>query len=321
MRKHIEEPIKPNGNMVFSIKKIFLITMIFVVIMGTVGVMATNERVKSVKIILSSGYEMDVMTTNTKVSDILNENHIILLESELSVPSPDEELSDNNTIKITKYSDEEKLNKAIENSFSAEDIIKSYTTIVEKLITVTEEIPYETITKDVSNGGESTQNKVTQAGQNGIKEVVYRVKYQNDEEIERTKISETITKQPVEKIVEVRTITITARAGDSRAATGSKADYQAYAAQRCYDKGWTSYDVECLIKLWNRESGWNIYSSNKHSGAYGIPQALPGSKMASCGSDWRTNYKTQIEWGLNYIAGRYGSPSRAWSSFCSKGWY
>ena len=321
MRKHIEKPVEPNGNMVFSIKKIFLVTLIFVIVMGTVGVMATNERVKSVKIILSSGYEMEVMTTYSKVSDILNENHIILLDSELSVPNPDEEISDNKTIKITKYSDEERLNKAIANSFSSEDIIKSYTTIVEKLITVNEQIPFETITKDVSNGSQATQNKVVQAGQNGIKEVTYRVKYQNDEEIERTKISEKITKEPVNKIVEVRTNTITSRAGDSRAATGSKADYQAYAAQRCYDKGWSSYDVECLIKLWNRESGWNVYSCNKHSGAYGIPQALPGSKMASCGSDWKTNYKTQIEWGLNYIKGRYGSPSNAWASFCKKGWY
>lgn len=321
MRKHIDKPVKPNGNMIFSLKKILLITLILVVIMGTVGVMATNERVKSVKIILSSGYEMNVMTTYTKVSDILNENHIILLDSELSVPNPDEDLYDNNTIQITKYSDEERLDKAIENSFSSEDIINSYSTVVEKMITVNEEIPYETVTKDVSNGDSNKQNKVTQAGQNGIKEVTYRVKYQNETEIERTKISEKIIKNPVDKVIEVRTVTVTARAGDTRAATGSKADYQAYAAEKCYARGWSSYDVECLIKLWNRESGWNIYSSNKYSGAYGIPQALPGSKMAAYGSDWRTNYKTQIDWGLSYIAGRYGSPSRAWASFCSKGWY
>ncbi|WP_067508429.1 lytic transglycosylase domain-containing protein [Actinoplanes sp. TFC3] len=77
----------------------------------------------------------------------------------------------------------------------------------------------------------------------------------------------------------------------------------------------------CLNKLFNRESGWNPSASNPSSGAYGIPQALPGSKMASVASDWRTNAATQIKWGLNYIEGRYNSPCGAWSHSESTGWY
>jgi hypothetical protein len=77
----------------------------------------------------------------------------------------------------------------------------------------------------------------------------------------------------------------------------------------------------CLDKLWKRESGWNHRASNSSSGAYGIPQALPGSKMASEGSDWKTNAATQIEWGLGYIEGRYNSPCGAWSHSESVGWY
>ena len=77
----------------------------------------------------------------------------------------------------------------------------------------------------------------------------------------------------------------------------------------------------CLDKLWKKESGWNHKASNNSSGAYGIPQALPGSKMASKGSDWRTNPATQIKWGLGYIEGRYGSPCKAWSHSQSVGWY
>lgn len=77
----------------------------------------------------------------------------------------------------------------------------------------------------------------------------------------------------------------------------------------------------CLVELWDRESGWSTTSDNPNSSAYGIPQALPGSKMAKFGKDWRTNYKTQIKWGLSYIDGRYGTPCGAWSAFQGKGWY
>ena len=77
----------------------------------------------------------------------------------------------------------------------------------------------------------------------------------------------------------------------------------------------------CLDQLWNRESGWSLTASNASSGAYGIPQSLPGSKMASAGADWQTNPATQITWGLSYIAGRYGSPCAAWAHSQSSGWY
>jgi len=77
----------------------------------------------------------------------------------------------------------------------------------------------------------------------------------------------------------------------------------------------------CLDQLWNRESGWSLTASNASSGAYGIPQSLPGSKMSSAGADWQTNPATQITWGLSYIADRYGSPCAAWAHSQSSGWY
>lgn len=85
--------------------------------------------------------------------------------------------------------------------------------------------------------------------------------------------------------------------------------------------GWGADQFSCLDALWTRESGWNPRATNPSSGAYGIPQALPGSKMSAYGADWRTNPVTQIEWGLAYIDGRYGSPCGAWNAFQSKGWY
>ena len=87
------------------------------------------------------------------------------------------------------------------------------------------------------------------------------------------------------------------------------------------DAGFKIDQFPCLDKLWKKESGWDHRASNSGSGAYGIPQALPGSKMASVGSDWRTNPATQIKWGLNYIEGRYDTPCNAWSHSQSTGWY
>jgi len=87
------------------------------------------------------------------------------------------------------------------------------------------------------------------------------------------------------------------------------------------DFGWSSSQFGCLDSLWNRESGWNIHADNPGSSAYGIPQALPGSKMASAGPDWENNPVTQITWGLGYIQDRYGSPCGAWGHSQGYGWY
>ncbi|MFB9621823.1 aggregation-promoting factor C-terminal-like domain-containing protein [Nonomuraea helvata] len=84
--------------------------------------------------------------------------------------------------------------------------------------------------------------------------------------------------------------------------------------------GWSD-QWGCLERLWTKESGWNERAMNRYSGAYGIPQSLPGSKMASAGADWQTNAATQIKWGLGYIKGRYGTPCAAWGHSQSVGWY
>lgn len=104
--------------------------------------------------------------------------------------------------------------------------------------------------------------------------------------------------------------------------TASSNEYQQYAHDLCINTyGWSENDFTCLVKLWNRESGWNPNAHNKSSGAHGIPQSLPASKMASEGDDYYTNGYTQIRWGLKYIAGRYGTPSAAWAHSESHNWY
>lgn len=96
---------------------------------------------------------------------------------------------------------------------------------------------------------------------------------------------------------------------------------QAIAAEKVAARGWGSSEFDCLVALWNKESGWRINAYNASSGAYGIPQALPGNKMASAGADWETSASTQIDWGLGYITSRYGSPCGAWQSSVDRGWY
>ena len=85
--------------------------------------------------------------------------------------------------------------------------------------------------------------------------------------------------------------------------------------------GWSSSQFSCLDPLWEHESRWSVTAANPGSGAFGIPQALPGSRMASAGPDWQTSAATQITWGMQYIRGTYGSPCAAWSHERAASWY
>jgi hypothetical protein len=96
---------------------------------------------------------------------------------------------------------------------------------------------------------------------------------------------------------------------------------QAIAYELVLARGWDTGEYDCLVALWTRESHWNVYAENPTSGAYGIPQALPGDKMATVAADWRTNPETQIIWGIGYIEGRYQTPCGAWAHSELKGWY
>lgn len=100
--------------------------------------------------------------------------------------------------------------------------------------------------------------------------------------------------------------------GDPRSIAASMAS-QSY--------GWGSGEFSCLDSLWVKESSWQVHASNPSSGAYGIPQALPGGRMSTYGADWRDNPVTQIQWGLAYIHQSYGTPCSAWATSQSQGWY
>ena len=189
-----------------SIMKIIGVSLIFILIFG-VSVMATEIDIRSVEIKMANGYEMTVVTTKTNVAEILADNNIVIEEDERVSPDLDETINENNKIVITNKSEQEvQIAKISESGIETtlDEILKSYSPIIEKIVVEQENIPFETITKDASQGSTDTKNKVIQQGVDGIKEVTYKIKYQNDEEIERVKLSEQIIKEPVDKIVQVQ---------------------------------------------------------------------------------------------------------------------
>lgn len=197
-----------------SIMKIICVSIILILISG-IGVMAVNTNLKDAKIILQNGYEMTVLTSKSTINEILDENNIMLDESQKTIPDGNEEISAGSVIKIVDKSyNEVQIAKVSEEGVQTtlDEILNNYAPITEKIVTEQVEIPYETITKNATGASTNTNNKVLQQGKNGLKEVTYKIKYQNEVEIEKIQLSEKIIKEPVNKIVQVTKIT-TSRSG------------------------------------------------------------------------------------------------------------
>lgn len=207
-----------------SIMKIICVSIILILISG-IGVMAVNTKLNDIKITLQNGYEMTVLTSKTKVSDILEENNIILEENQKTIPDIDSEVTSGQNIQITDKSyNEVQIAKISENGVetSLNQLLENYAPITEKIVKEQVVIPFETITKNTTENTEGTKNKVLQEGKDGLKEVTYKVKYQNDIEIEKTVISEVVLQEPVNKIVQVQK-TQTSRSAQARTADATAA--------------------------------------------------------------------------------------------------
>ena len=191
-----------------SIMKIICISIILILISG-IGVLAVNTKLNDVKITLQNGYEMTVLTSKSKVSEILEENNIVLEENQKTIPNLDSEITEGQDIKITDKSyNEVQIAKISEEGAQTtlDQLLQNYAPITEKIVVEQVTIPFETITKNSTTTGNTT-NKVLQQGKDGLKEVTYKIKYQNDVEIEKTIISEKIITEPVNKIVQVSKVT------------------------------------------------------------------------------------------------------------------
>ena len=172
-------------------------------------------------------------------------------------------------------------------------------------LTVEEPTDFQTETIQDANK-DSGYKEIKEAGEKGTKSVTYEVEMQNGKEISRKKINETEIKAAKKQVVIVGTKT--------SLPAGSHTDWMTAAGISASDQG----SANAII---SQESGWRVNATNRSSGAYGIPQALPGSKMASAGSDWQTNPITQLKWMNSYVVGRYGSWQNAYAHKKSKGWY
>ena len=189
-----------------SIMKIICVSIILILISG-ITVMAVSTDLKDVTIVLQNGYEMTTVTSKSKVSDILSENNIVLNEEQKTIPDLDSEIASGDTIKITDKSyNEVQIAKISEEGIetSLDQLLENYAPITEKIVVEQVAIPYETITKNTTGTSTDTTNKVVQEGKDGLKEVTYKVKYQNDVEIEKSVISEVVVQEPVDKIVQVQ---------------------------------------------------------------------------------------------------------------------
>ena len=202
-----------------SIMKIICVSIILILISG-IGVMAVNTNLKDIKIVLQNGYELTVLTSKTTVNEILEENNIVLDENQKTIPEAKEEVTAGTVIKIVDKSySEVQIAKVSEEGVQTtlNELLNNYAPITEKIVTEQVEIPYETITKNSAGTSTDTTNKVLQQGKNGLKEITYKIKYQNEVEIEKIQLSEKVITEPVNKIVQVNKVT--SRSGTTARAT------------------------------------------------------------------------------------------------------
>ena len=183
------------------IRRVVFISIILIAML-TIGVVAGKSNLNTITIVCSDDSELSLVTSETNVGKILEDNYIILQDDEKVTPSSDSNIDFTKKIVISKVTDEPIVVAEEVSDVSKEEILGNYVTVTEKIITEQEEIPYETVTKDIST---ETTDKVIQEGQNGLKETKYKVKYQNDVEIEKSLISEQIIKEPVDKIIQIST--------------------------------------------------------------------------------------------------------------------
>jgi len=234
------------------------------------------------------GRTVEVSTTAATVREVLQEVQVVLGEHDLVSVSLDTPAVDGLAVMVTRV----------------DGVTR----------TETVPLPFETVRQDdpmLARGREV----VSTQGRAGSKIVTYTALEAGGAEVARRVLLERVVTPPVNQVIRVGTFD----APSVAAVTPGTA--RAMGLEMVLARGWSESEFACLDALWTRESNWRVNAENRSSGAYGIPQALPGSKMGTVADDWRTNPATQITWGLNYIANRYGTPCGAWAAFQVKNWY
>ena len=279
--------MKNKENASLSIIKIICVSIILILISG-IGVLAVNTNVTDVKIVLQNGYEMSTITSKEKVSEILEENNIILEENQKTIPDLDETVTAGTVIKITDKSyNEIKIAEVSEQGVqkSLDELMQNYAPITEKIVVEQVAIPFETITKNVAGTETNTQSKVLQQGVEGLKEVTYKIKYQNDVEIEKIVLSETVIKEPVNKIVQINKKVVTTRSATTSRTSTATASYSG--GKWTYSA--SEFDLLCAITA--QESG------SSYTGALAVITTAcnraESAKWRANGTDPLSQYKAK----------------------------
>ena len=257
--------------------------------------------------IVHDGTSQEVTTTDATVGELLTDLEITVGPADRLSPAPDAALSAGAVVRIQR--------------------------VATRLVSTVHNVPFSTKRQRDSSLFVGTTN-VVHPGRSGKVRITYSVVYVDGKPVGRTKISTVTVRKASPRVLAIGAKRVVRhKAADSGSSGGndpapppnvptpSPGSAKAIAKQLLADRGWGDAQFSCLVTLWNHESGWRVHAANP-SGAYGIPQALPGSKMASAGPDWQDSAETQIKWGLGYIKSRYGTPCGAWSSWQSQGgWY
>lgn len=206
-----------------AILKIGILCIIFFFTLSIV-VFGDKVNLSTVTVQFANGSEINIFTTKTKISDILADANIILLNNEIVSPDLEENLDSNKKIIISNINNIVEISDETTTEITNETLKYEYGTITEKIVTIEEEIPFETIEKAVSDKikGLKTTNKVLQKGENGLKEITYKYKYKNSVEISKEEISSKIIKEPVNQIVQIVVQSTTSRNTSVRYDGGAK---------------------------------------------------------------------------------------------------
>ena len=182
-------------------------------------------------------------------------------------------------------------------------------------VTTTKALPFPTTKRSDPNLAVG-QTQIITPGRDGTARIIYAVVYVDGKVVGRTRIKTIVITAPTPRVVKVGT-----KPWSASSVSVAPGSAQAIGRELAAARGWGDDQFSCLVQLWDHESGWRTNAANP-SGAYGIPQALPGSKMGSAGPNWQSNAATQISWGLGYVAARYHDPCGAWSAWQAQGgWY
>jgi uncharacterized protein YabE (DUF348 family) len=211
----------------------------------------------------------------------------------------------------------DKLSMPVTAPLASGDWIK-LTRVVQHAMTTNRSIPFATEHKNDSALTTGT-TKIAAAGRKGMRATTWSMVYVDGKLVGQAKMNSVVVRQPTDQVVKVGTKPADISSG-SPGSIPSPGSVQAIARGLLKSYGWTTDQFSCLDSMWSRESGWRVDAANP-SGAYGIPQALPGSKMSSAGANWESDATTQIKWGLGYIKARYNSPCEAWSFWQGHDYY